>query len=73
MARGLHAVFCFSLETFAKVLERFNSLASMEEIYRFPLLRLKPFDAPPPPFVIPVFAGMRLFETLRFVVEFGVE
>ncbi len=29
----------------------------MEEVYRFPLLRLKPSDAPPP-FVIPAFAGM---------------
>ncbi len=29
----------------------------MEEVYRFPLLRLTPFDVPPP-FVIPAFAEM---------------
>ncbi len=41
--------FC-SFEPFAKVLEWFNSQVIMEEVYRFPLLRLKP--SPPPPLVI---------------------
>ncbi len=30
----------------------------MEEVYRFPLFRLKPSDAPPP-FVIPAKAGIQ--------------
>jgi hypothetical protein len=35
-------------EPCAKVLEWFNSPVSMEKVYRFPLLRLKLSDAPPP-------------------------
>jgi len=31
----------------------------MEEVYRFPLLRFKPSDLPPPPFVIPAKAGIQ--------------
>ncbi len=46
-------------EPCAKVLEWFNSPVSMEEVYRFPLLRFKPSDAPLPPFVIPVKAGIQ--------------
>jgi hypothetical protein len=41
-----------SHEPFEKAVEWFNSLVSMEEVYRFPILRLKPSDAPPS-FVIP--------------------
>jgi hypothetical protein len=47
-----------SKEPFAKVLEWFDSQVSMEEVYRFPLLRLIPFDVPPP-FVIPAKAGIQ--------------
>jgi hypothetical protein len=32
---------------FAQVLEWFDSQVSMEKVYRFPLLQLKPLDAPP--------------------------
>ncbi len=48
----------FSLEPFVTVLEWFDSQVSMEEVYRFPLLRLIPFDVPPP-FVIPAKAGIQ--------------
>ncbi len=51
-------------EPFAKVLEWFDFQVSMEEVYRFPLLRLKPFDAPPP-FVIPAKAGLRLYPNVK--------
>jgi hypothetical protein len=45
-------------EPFAKVLEWFNFQVNMEEVYRFPLLRLKLSDALSP-FVIPAKAGIQ--------------
>jgi hypothetical protein len=55
---GLNAQNASKAEPFAKVLEWFNSQVSMEEVYRFPLLRLKPSNVPPP-FVIPAKAGIQ--------------
>jgi hypothetical protein len=52
-------------EPFTKVLAWFNSQVSMEEVYRFPLLRLKPSD--PPLFAIPAKAGLRLYPNVKTI------
>ncbi len=55
-------------ESFAKVLEWFNFQVSMEEVYRFPLLRLKLSDASSP-FVIPAKVGLCLYSNVKKIFQ----